>query len=290
MHISVIIPTFNRVQWLGEALRSVLTQTWQPHEVIVVDDGSTDTTRQVIETNFAEQVRYYYQSNRGVSAARNTGIQQATGNWIALLDSDDAWLPDKLQCQVDALRQNPQYRFCHTDEIWYRHGRRVNPMKKHQKTGGHIFEHCLPLCAISPSSALIHRECFEEIGWFDESLPACEDYDYWLRYCARYPVLYVDQPLLIKHGGHSDQLSRRYWGMDRFRVQSLLNLVQNTRLPDSYQHAAITMIDCKCEILEAGARKHGNDEVLHFCYQVRQGIQIMQHMVRRNHTSNSVSS
>lgn len=271
-HISVVIPTFNRAGPLETALKSVFGQTLAPHEVIVVDDGSSDDTHDRVTDAFGDRVRYLRQPNRGVSAARNTGIQQVTGNWIAFLDSDDAWLPDKLQQQVKALRQQPGYRFCHTDEMWFRRGVRVNPMKKHQKTGGYIFERCLPLCVISPSSVLMHRDCFDDMGRFDESLPACEDYDYWLRYCSRYPVLYVDKPLLIKNGGHADQLSRRYWGMDRFRIQALLKLLDSGCLTRQQQRVTIEMLDKKCSILETGARKHDNTEMVVYCDQVRNRI------------------
>jgi glycosyltransferase involved in cell wall biosynthesis len=203
MKISVIIPTWNRSSYLARALESVYAQSISPHEVIVVDDGSTDDTREIIKQHFKD-VRYLYQENRGVSSARNTGIRAAGGDWIALLDSDDCWLPHKLEHQQQLLRDNPDARICHSDEIWIRNGKRVNPMKKHAKRGGYIFKHCLPLCAISPSSAIIRHDLFDEIGLFDESLPACEDYDLWLRLCAAYPVLYADEALLIKHGGHAD--------------------------------------------------------------------------------------
>ena len=284
-NVSVVIPTFNRASRLEVALESVLAQSLPPLEVIVVDDGSTDETRELVSAKFAGHVSYYYQPNRGVSAARNLGIQRSTGNWIAFLDSDDEWLPDKLQRQVDALQSNSQYRFCHTDEIWIRNGRRVNPANKHQKYGGYIFERCLPLCVISPSSVLLHRDCFNEIGCFDEGLPACEDYDFWLRYCARYPVLYVDTPLLVKHGGHKDQLSRCFWGMDRFRIQALVKLLQSDDLSQQYQHAVIKMLEDKCNILDTGARKHGNQEMINFCHKVRRFIGAMDDNVEVSSTA-----
>jgi GT2 family glycosyltransferase len=154
----------------------------------------------------------------------------AKHEWIAFLDSDDEWLPHKLERQCEALERHPQYRFCHTDEIWIRRGRRVNPMKKHAKHRGYIFDQCLPLCVISPSSALIHRDLFDRYGTFDPELPVCEDYDLWLRICAREPVLYVDEALLLKFGGHEDQLSQAYWGMDRFRIRALENLIRSGAL------------------------------------------------------------
>ncbi len=220
MNISVIIPTWNRASRLASALQSVFAQRLPPAEVIVVDDGSTDDTHRLVHSQFP-QIHYIYQQHNGVSSARNTGIKAATGDWIALLDSDDRWLPEKLELQSESIRARPEYKICHCDEIWIRNGKRVNPMKKHAKRGGNIFRHCLPLCVISPSAVMIQRDLLTEIGLFDERLPACEDYDLWLRISALHPVLYVDKPLIIKDGGHSDQLSRHYWGMDRFRIQAL---------------------------------------------------------------------
>ena len=268
-HISVVIPTYNRANTIERALQSVLAQTRSAQEIIVVDDGSTDDTAELIETKFADSVVYHYQSNRGVSHARNTGIKIASGDWIAFLDSDDEWLPGKLQAQVEALNKQSDYLFCHTDEIWMRNGKRVNPMNKHGKSGGHIFERCLPLCVISPSSVLMRKSLFEIIGWFDESMPACEDYDYWLRFCSQYPVLYVDVPQLVKYGGHQDQLSRKYWGMDQFRISALLKILAMGVLSSQQKSAVINMVKDKCMILEKGAQKHANDEMLQYCQDVR---------------------
>lgn len=257
--ISVVIPTFNRVSLLERALASVLMQTLPADEIIIVDDGSTDNTVSTLKSLHPE-VNLIQQDNQGVSAARNTGISAARHDWIALLDSDDVWHENKLERQIKALKNAPEYLLCHSDEIWIRNGVRVNQMNKHKKAGGHIFRHCLPLCAISPSAALIHRSLFEKIGLFDENLPACEDYDLWLRICSRYPVLYIDETLITKHGGHDDQLSRQYWGMDRFRIQALNNIISETELNDSDREAAKKMMFKKINIYLAGAAKHGNTE------------------------------
>lgn len=264
MKISVIIPSWNRAEQLAAALDSVYAQTLAPHEVIVVDDGSTDTTRQRV-TGHYPQVRYIYQHNKGVSSARNTGISAASGDWIALLDSDDRWQPGKLEHQQQALAANPGYRLCHSDETWIRNGKRVNPMKKHAKVGGHIYLQCLPLCVISPSAVMIHRELFEAVGLFDETLPACEDYDLWLRICAVYPVLYVDQPLVIKVGGHEDQLSRRYWGMDRFRIQALEKMLAAGCLGDQDHAVTLKTLHEKIAIMLQGAVKHNNHTLADTC-------------------------
>ena len=253
--VSVVIPTFNRASVITRALESILLQTRPPDEILVVDDGSTDDTAERVRAEFPG-VRLIEQENHGVSAARNAGIRAATGTWIALLDSDDEWLAEKLDRQLRAVATDDTV-LCHTDEIWIRRGRRVNPMKKHRKHGGHIFEHCLPLCVISPSSVLMHRRLFETVGGFDEDLPACEDYDLWLRVTARFPVLFIDEPLIVKHGGHDDQLSRRYWGMDRFRISALEKILAAATLSDADRAAAESMLAHKIAIYASGAKKRG---------------------------------
>lgn len=259
--VSVLIPTYNRADALVRALTSVTSQSVQADEIIVIDDGSTDHTIDVIHEQFP-QVAYLKQENQGVSAARNTGIKQAKGEWIALLDSDDEWLPNKLEAQLALLKKHPGHKLVHSDEIWIRDGVRVNQMKKHTKKGGHIFQHCLPLCAISPSASMIHRSLFDELGLFDEALPACEDYDLWLRITANHPVLYCEEPLITKFGGHEDQLSRKHWGMDRFRIYALEKILNTDHLAHDDRQAALNMLLRKTKILLKGAHKHGNTEVI----------------------------
>ncbi|MCY4297344.1 MAG: glycosyltransferase family A protein [Gammaproteobacteria bacterium] len=258
--VGVVIPTFNRAHTLGRALDSVLAQTLRPERIIVVDDGSTDGTAELVAGY--PGVGYLHQPNRGVSAARNLGIRHCDCDWIAFLDSDDEWLPEKLEVQFEALAREPGHQLIHCDEIWIRNGRRVNPGQRHRKRGGRIFEHCLPLCVISPSAAVIARGLLRETGLFDETLPACEDYDLWLRICRRHPVLYVDQPLLRKYGGHADQLSRQHWGMDRFRVRALRGLLAGNSLDAAQRRLAAETLREKCQILINGARKRGNNRIV----------------------------
>ena len=239
---------------LEQALHSVIMQHRPADEIIVIDDGSTDNTASLVAGQFP-QVRYLKQAHLGVSRARNTGIGMARGNWIALLDSDDTWHPDKLAHQSRLVQDQPECVLVHCDEIWIRHGRRVNQGKKHRKRGGYIFRHCLPLCAISPSAALIKKSLFGEIGLFDENLPACEDYDLWLRICSRYPVEYIDMPLLSKYGGHQDQLSKQFWGMDRFRIRALHKILTQNCLAQPDRQAAIEMLVHKCQIFIKGSEK-----------------------------------
>ena len=226
-------------------------------EIIVADDGSTDHSENLIENNY-KSVQFVSQQHQGVSAARNRGIKQARGNWIALLDSDDAWKPEKLELQVQALAENIAFKVIHTDETWVRNGKGLSQMKKHRKYGGNIFKHCLPLCVISPSSVMIHQDIFDEVGYFDENLPVCEDYDYWLRMCCRFSVLFLDQALIIKYGGHEDQLSTKHWGMDRFRIQALANILNTDFLIETDRRAAVEILLRKIDIYLKGARKRNN--------------------------------
>lgn len=267
MKISVVIPTYNRCESLRRALLSVFSQTLLPTEVTVIDDGSTDGTNAMISKEFPE-VSYYRQENRGVSSARNLGIHHTTGDWLAFLDSDDEWLPEKLNRQTAALSANPDSRICHTEEIWIRAGIRVNPAKKYAKTGGWIFKQCLPLCAMSPSTIMIHRSVFDDIGLFDTRLPACEDYDLWLRITANYPVLLIEEPQIKKYGGHEDQLSQKLWGMDRFRINALQKIIDTGKLSNENQQAAVNMLLKKAKIYLNGVTKRGKTDEANYYQQL----------------------
>jgi glycosyltransferase involved in cell wall biosynthesis len=259
MKVSAVIPTFDRAGPLRRALASVFAQTRPADEVIVVDDGSCDDTATRVAADFPE-VTLIRQEHGGVSRARNRGVAAASGTWVAFLDSDDEWVPEKLARQCQALARQREYPLCHTDEIWIRGGRRVNPRLCHDKHGGWIFRHCLPLCAISPSSAMIRRDTFEALGGFDESLPACEDYDLWLRLCARYPVLLVDEPLVVKYGGHHDQLSRTTPALDRYRIRALVNILESGILSEEDADAARATLLEKIDIYLQGVRRRGRRE------------------------------
>jgi len=259
--VSVIIPTYNRLALLQRAVDSVLNQSFAAHEIIVIDDGSTDGTAAWLGRQ-SSPVISIIQDNCGVSHARNRGIEKASGHWIALLDSDDFWHSEKLATQKLALLSQPDSRFCHCDELWIRNGKRINQKLKHKKQGGDIFEQCLALCVISPSAALMNRHLFYDHGLFDESLPACEDYDLWLRITAHEPVTFVDKPLLTKTGGHDDQLSRRFPIMDQFRLQSLAGLLRSGKLSKDKNRIAHQMFLYKLNVVQNGACKHGNQQLL----------------------------
>ena len=256
--VSVIIPTYNRGGIIKDAIDSVLSQDYENFELIIIDDGSNDHTSDVLNA-YGDEIKIFFQKNKGVSAARNRGIAEATGQFIAFLDSDDIWLPQKLSVQVDFFNRMPDALICQTEEIWIRNGRRINPKKKHRKPSGMIFKPSLELCLVSPSAVMVHRSIFHQIGEFDETLPACEDYDLWLRISCRFPIHLIDTPLIIKRGGHDDQLSKGT-GLDRFRIKSIRNIIQSGLLSEEQFQAAVKTLKNKCEIYAAGCRKRGRKE------------------------------
>ena len=258
VRVSVVVPTFNRAWALAGAVDSVLAQTSSDFELIVVDDGSTDGTEALLAA-YGNRIRVLCQSNAGVSAARNAGIVAARGELIAFLDSDDRWLPEKLAVQKSFFDAWPEALICQTEELWVRNGVRVNPRRRHQKLSGDIFLPSLELCLVSPSAVMMRRQLFDRVGLFDETLPACEDYDLWLRAGCRFPIHLIDQPLIVKHGGHDDQLSRMP-GLDRFRIQALKNLLEGQMLSHGQRVAVVATLVTKCGIYAAGCRKRGRVE------------------------------
>jgi glycosyltransferase involved in cell wall biosynthesis len=260
--VSVIIPVFNRDWCLGEAIESVFSQTYERYELIVVDDGSTDDTGKQLSQY--KNISVITQPNRGVSAARNRGIASSRGDLIAFLDSDDLWLPEKLSVQVDYFMRHPMAEIGQTQEIWIRNGKRMNPGRRHIKTAGFFFERSLALCLVSPSAVMLRKQLLEKVGLFDESLPACEDYDLWLRINASIPIFLIDEPLVIKRGGHSDQLSS-HAGLDKYRIQSLKKLLDSGTLSHEQRKAAQAVLQNKCQIYASGCKKRGKlDEMAYY--------------------------
>jgi GT2 family glycosyltransferase len=240
---------------IGEAVDSVLGQSFADFELIVVDDGSTDGTADQL-TRYGAKLRVFSTPREGVSAARNTGVSHAAGRYIAFLDSDDLWRPGKLARQAQFMVEHLAVQICQTEEIWIRNGIRVNPKARHQKRSGEIFVASLDLCLISPSAVMLTRKLFERFGGFDETLPVCEDYDLWLRITADEPVPLIGEPLVIKRGGHADQLSHSMWGMDRYRVIALQKILR-AGLSGARRSAALAVLRRKVEVLANGARKRG---------------------------------
>lgn len=256
--VSVIIPTYNRWPLVNEAVESVLAQSAQDFELIVVDDGSTDGTAKEL-AKYGARLRLFRQHRSGVSATRNLGAREARGRFLAFLDSDDLWRPEKLAVQSAFMEQHPECQICQTEEIWLRNGVRVNPRVIHQKPAGDIFLRSLELCLVSPSAVMMTRELFNATGGFDEALPVCEDYDLWLRIAVDHPVALIAKPLVIKRGGHADQLSRSLWGMDRYRVAALQKLLRSG-IRGARRAAAFAALRRKVSILAQGARKRGREQ------------------------------
>lgn len=257
--VSVIVPTFNRSAQVVEAVRSVLGQRQVPAQVVVVDDGSTDDTPDALRT-FGSGVRLIRQPRRGVSAARNRGVLEAEHPWIAFLDSDDLWLPGKLSAQMEYLSMHPEIRICQTEEIWLRHGRRLNPKKYHKKPHGHCFHCLLDRCLVSPSAVMMHRSLFDEAGGFDEDLVACEDYDLWLRIGLRHPIGLVEKALVVKRGGHPDQLSSCIPSLDRFRIRALFKILDDPELTGECRQLALDALGRKARVYVTGLKKRGRLE------------------------------
>ena len=255
MNISVVIPTYNRIELLKRSIDSVINQTIKPSEIIIVDDGSNDVTEAMVKKKY-DSLKIIKQKNKGVSAARNSGIKASSGEWICFLDSDDEWKNDKLEKQITAVANNSDYKFFHSNEIWIKNGKRINQKKKHKKYGGDIFKKCLDMCRISPSSVLIDKSIFEEIGFFNENLVVCEDYELWLRICDKYEVFFIDEPLIFKYGGHQGQLSYSIDSIEYHRIKALEYLL-STGLSKENRDYTIQMLISKISIYLNGLIKRG---------------------------------
>lgn len=256
--VSVIIPVFNRPDFLKEAIDSALSQSYANNEIIVVDDGSTDATPSVIDS-YGDSIKKIRQDNKGVSSARNTGIRASKYDFISFLDSDDLWMKNKLERQVSFFEENRDAIICQTGEIWVRKGKKVNPCKKHVKPSGMIFEQSLHLCLVSPSAVMMRKAVFDDFGFFNEDFPACEDYDLWLRISCSAPIYLLEENLVVKRGGHGGQLSAMD-SLDKYRILSIAGLVDSGRLNDSQYEAAVRMLKEKCRIYSSGCLKRGKNE------------------------------
>ena len=266
--ISVIIPVFNRERLLKRAIESVLGQTYKKYELIVVDDGSVDNSLEIAKS-YKEAI-VIEKTNGGVSSARNFGAKHARGEWLAFLDSDDEWLPLKLDKQIELI--NEEVHLIHTEEHWIRNGSFVNQPKAYKKGGGDQFEKSLKLCAISPSTVLLRKSLFDQFGGFREDYPVCEDYDLWLKIVSMHKVALVDEPLINKYAGHEEQLSFQYKAMDYWRVKSMKWILDNRELSTEKLESLKAVLKKKIDILEKGYRKHSNLENLDEILQIRDSI------------------
>ena len=256
MKISVIIPTYNRAEFLANTIESVLNQTVEADEIIVVDDGSDDKTKGVVEQY---PLKYIYQKNSGVSSARNRGIREASNDFICFLDSDDIWERNKLEVQIEFHKTNPNILLSYTDEIWFFNTKEIK-QNKNQKKGQNSFLDNLSLCKIGASTVMLHKSIFDKVDLFDESLKVCEDYDLWLRILRKFEIGYIDIPLIRKIAGHKGQLSFETIGMDYYRILALKKHSQS-----EYSLEIKKEIEKKKQILLKGAIKHDNKFYIDFC-------------------------
>lgn len=229
--VSVIIPTYNCERYLPDALESVFKQSFRDFEVVIVDDGSTDGTQEAVKKfkkKYGEKVNYVYQENRGLACARNTAIRHSRGKYIAILDADDMFLPDRLKEGVKAFEEHPEVGLVHANIFWMSEAGRIisTPKRDVSVLSGRIFRHIfLRNAHVSISTVLVKKECFDSVGLFDENLSrlGCEDREMWLRISNVYPFLYIDRLLglyRIRHDSMSrdkgKMLRARYYVVDKF--------------------------------------------------------------------------
>jgi len=289
--VSVIVATHNKRDLLLEALESVFHQSYRDFDVIVVDDGSTDGTPVQVFSRFGAQpeaiaalarmnptsirpfshsfvhhglpVHYHYYGNRGLSSARNRGIRVARSPLLAFLDHEDAWSPDHLALSAEVHEDDAHPVISYVNECSPKERARARAARRDEPLSGMIFEHVLDASQICISSSMINRVCFNECGFFDENLPACADYDLWLRLCSRYPVVHVPGPQLTRRSVRH-RSSSRAWTWDRYRVYALEKAFQSGHLDPGQRLLVAEEIVRKCERLVDGFTKQTSDERANF--------------------------
>lgn len=263
MKVLIVIPAYNRLPFLARSIRSVLGQSFTDYRLVVVDDASTEdlsSCRKVVEESGHTWLAL--SENQGPAKARNEGASQMPFDWVMFLDSDDVWMPDKVEKQMAWHLANPEVRISQVKERWIRNG---SPFKKpaHLKQPeGEIFADCVERCSIGPSCVAIRHDLWAESGGFDEWFRVCEDYELWLRIASREMIGLIPGPeLMDKHGGHSDQLSTAVPALDRFRFVALAQFLNSRKtLPAPQREIVMKALNEKKTILGKGAAKRGRDE------------------------------
>jgi len=221
LSVSVVIPVYNRANTIRDAISSIFIQDIVS-EIIIIDDASEDSLIHFLEP-YSSRIKYYRcNQNKGVSAARNIGVDIAKSKYIAFLDSDDIFLNKKIEKQLSFMIDN-NLKISHSNEFWYRGNRYINQNKNNLRYGGYIFDKVLDKCRVSPSSLMIERELFMSVGGFDESLRVCEDYEFILRVAPFNEIGYIDEKLITKRSITDDQLSSSIEYIESIR----LDIIQN---------------------------------------------------------------
>jgi len=287
--VSVVIPVYDRPGMATEAVRSVLFQSYPHLECILVDDGSRKPPAEA-ERLFSADPRFRYKriAHTGMAGAvRNCGVREARYDLIAFLDSDDIWLPDKLERQIGLPASSPgledrqdlakNFVLIHTREVWLRGEKVISQKTQRHRRHGNVFADALEKCMIGPSTVLMRKAVFEELGGFREDLEIAEDYEFWLRLTAIHQVEYIDTPLVVKRAGHGEQLSEKYGQIEIFRLTGLHDLVRSgwfikncpgggdkaekqNSCPELVHNLAAAELARKAGIYAAGSRKRGRME------------------------------
>jgi len=292
VRVSAVVPFHNRRELALEALDSILAQSFRDFEIVVADDGSTDGAPLAVFSRFGAEPRaikilsrmnpaairpfshvfhhgdvrlqYHYSCNRGLSAARNRGIRHARGTYVAFLETECLWDPAHLETMTTFFASNPWAHICHVGERHPKEALRSRRPARAARPSGWIFEQALAATPVSISSAMLHRSCFAECGCFDENLPACEDYDLWLRLAARHPVFFLDGEVEVTRRLPRAESSSRAWTWERFRVYALEKSFQSGHLnPDQRLRVAEEIVH-KCERLVEGLRRQESEERANF--------------------------
>lgn len=206
--VSVIIPTYNSAHFIIEAVDSVLAQTFTEFEILVIDDGSTDNTKEVLAEKYGDSIQYFYKENGGVSKARNFGIENAKGKYVAFLDSDDAWIPEKLEKQILALEKNPDKKACYSS--FYLCDEKLNPLeinRSERKSDALTDLILIGNVVATPSTVIAEKGLFEQVGGFDYELSQCADWEMWIRLATKTEFIYLNEPLL-KYRQHGSNMSK----------------------------------------------------------------------------------
>jgi glycosyltransferase involved in cell wall biosynthesis len=253
----VIIPVYNRFELLMQAAASVLSQDYTDFELIIADDGSEKEISTAAGLG-DERVRVVRLKHTGLPGlVRNRGAEAARGRYLAFLDSDDLWKPEKLMLQSEYFAEHPERKICHHRERWERDGRTISQSSQRHRREGDVFADALKKCIIGPSTVMMERELFLETGGFREDLEIAEDYEYWLRITAFHRIGYIDRPLTVKRAGGWEQLSEKYGQIEVFRIRGLKSLVDSGFFPPEKEPAARKELRRKCRIYAAGCRKRG---------------------------------